>query len=91
MSDITPITSQSAVHPILSGRQAPVEVEATSARGSDSVEFSKASQLLAQLDQLPDVRTDLVSRVKSEIANGTYETPDKLDKAIESLAQDLAH
>ncbi|MBI1337188.1 MAG: flagellar biosynthesis protein FlgM [Phycisphaera sp.] len=58
-------------------------------RGSDSVEFSGVSRLLAKLHDLPDVRQGLVDRVKSEIASGTYETPEKLDAAITELAQDL--
>jgi hypothetical protein len=36
------------------------------------------------------VRTDLVGRVRREIAAGTYETPDKIDSAIDGLTRDLA-
>lgn len=31
------------------------------------------------------IREDLVNRVRREIANGTYETVDKLEKALERL------
>jgi hypothetical protein len=32
-----------------------------------------------------DVRTDLVERVRREIADGTYDTPEKWDAALERL------
>jgi anti-sigma28 factor (negative regulator of flagellin synthesis) len=59
-------------------------------RGDDRVEFSRAAQLLGKLHDLPDIREDLVERVRGEIAAGTYETPEKIDAAIESLLTDLA-
>jgi len=37
----------------------------------------------------PDIRTDLVQRLRLEIANGTYETPDKLDAALDRLLDGL--
>jgi hypothetical protein len=36
------------------------------------------------------VRTDLVTRVRREIAAGTYDTPAKWDAALDRLAQSLA-
>jgi negative regulator of flagellin synthesis FlgM len=59
-------------------------------RGADRVEFSQTAQLLSRLQDMPDIRFDLVARVKAEIAAGTYETPDKLDAALEGLIDDLA-
>ena len=60
-----------------------------SVRSSDSVEFSQTAQLLSKLAELPDVRQGLVDRVRSQIADGSYETPDKLDAAITGLLGDL--
>ena len=37
----------------------------------------------------PDIRADLVRRVRREIAAGTYETPEKLDAALDRLLEDL--
>lgn len=33
------------------------------------------------------IRTDLVKRVRKEIASGTYDTPEKMDMALERLFQ----
>jgi anti-sigma28 factor (negative regulator of flagellin synthesis) len=37
-----------------------------------------------------DVRQDLVARVRQEIEAGTYDTPDKLEAAVDRLAARLA-
>jgi negative regulator of flagellin synthesis FlgM len=58
-------------------------------RPSDRVDISDRARLLAQLSALPDIREDLISQVRDEIAAGSYETDDKLEEAITSLLQDL--
>ena len=58
-------------------------------RGSDQVELSRTAQLLSKLAELPDVRQDLVDRVRAEIDAGTYETPEKLDAAIDAMAYEF--
>jgi hypothetical protein len=37
-----------------------------------------------------DFRHDLVARVRRAIADGTYDTPEKWEAALERLAEDLA-
>ena len=56
---------------------------------SDVVEISTAASLAAKIEQIPDVRADLVARVRQEIAAGTYETPERIDAAVEKLMEDL--
>jgi len=58
-------------------------------RGRDSVELSTHAQLLSRLAGLPDVRQDLVDQIRAAIADGTYETPEKIESAIDALAEDL--
>lgn len=60
-----------------------------SRRLGDRVELSRHAVLLDQLRQLPDVRTDLVKAVREAIADGTYETDDKLSVAIDGLLREL--
>ena len=56
----------------------------------DSVTFSEAAK--ATLEPLNSgetsssgVRFELVNRIKREIASGTYDTPDKMDLAVDRL------
>ncbi len=58
--------------------------------GSDEVTISQEAQLLSRIHDLPDVRQDVVDRVRAEIAGGTYETPDKIDVAVSRLLDEIA-
>lgn len=61
------------------------------ARGSDRLELSTGTvdRLMGQL-KTNDVRWDKVNDIKAQIANGSYETDDKLDVASDKLLDDLA-
>lgn len=92
MSEITPLSSQSPSIQPVNGRRlgfGNVQPVSITAGQGDSVEFSQMAQLLARLDSMPDVRQSLVDRVKSEIAAGTYVTPDKIEGAISNMVPDL--
>lgn len=56
---------------------------------TDTAEISTIAKMAAKIADLPEVRTELVERVKAELAAGIYETPEKLDIAIERLIDDL--
>jgi len=56
---------------------------------SDTVEISEMARFLEKLSRLPDIRQDLVDAVREQIAKGTYETPEKLAKAIDNLLAEL--
>jgi len=91
MNDVSPVTRPRATTPGPPARQSrPASGHAAAPRSADRAEFSKAAQLLSKLAELPDVRQDLIDRVRADIAAGTYETPEKLDQAIEKLMEDLA-
>lgn len=77
------------------GSQLPVAIDltSTSVDRPDELELSQEAQrvsdLLARLNDLPEVRQDLIDRVRGEIQAGTYLTDDKLEGAIDNLAADL--
>jgi flagellar biosynthesis anti-sigma factor FlgM len=56
----------------------------------DSVSFSEESLRMSDLaktnTESPKIRFDLVNRIRSEIAAGTYDTPEKMDIALERMA-----
>lgn len=58
-------------------------------RGEDRVEFSSHVQYLVELKKGGPVRMELVNRIREQIAEGTYETPEKLEQAIDELLSDL--
>ena len=57
---------------------------------SDQLDISPAAaQAADQAAESGDIRADLVARVRGEIANGTYETAEKLDGALEGLLNEI--
>ena len=62
----------------------------TTAALKDSVSFSEESLRLSDLSRAntesSKIRFDLVNRIKSEIAAGSYDTPEKMDIALERMA-----
>ncbi|HEX4148307.1 MAG TPA: flagellar biosynthesis anti-sigma factor FlgM [Pirellulales bacterium] len=56
---------------------------------SDQLDISPAGQLLDQINQMPDIRQDRVSQLRSAIAGGTYETDDKLNTAVNNLLDEI--
>jgi negative regulator of flagellin synthesis FlgM len=56
---------------------------------SDNVEISELGKWIARYNEMPDVRTEKVNQIKSQIASGRYESQDKFDLAIENLLEDL--
>lgn len=56
----------------------------------DRVEVSDVARYLAKLREVPAVRQELVDRVRSEIEAGAYESPEKIEKAIDELVEDLS-
>jgi anti-sigma28 factor (negative regulator of flagellin synthesis) len=90
MSEINPIGSPAAVGLPETGRINRVNHETETSRVEpDRADFSETAKLLSRLSSLPSVRHNLVERIRAEIASGTYETPDKIEGAIDGLNEDL--
>lgn len=51
----------------------------------DVVEISTVARLAAQIHNVPEVRAELVARVRAEIQAGTYETQERIDSTVERL------
>ncbi|MDO4586918.1 MAG: flagellar biosynthesis anti-sigma factor FlgM [Planctomycetia bacterium] len=57
----------------------------------DEVEISTTAQRLSETREMSstlgqgEIRLDLINRVRSEIASGTYDTPEKMDIAMEKM------
>lgn len=59
------------------------------AEGRDRVELSEHARHLDAIRAMPDVRSARIEGIKQAIAGGTYESPEKLQAAIEGLLRDL--
>lgn len=59
-------------------------------READQLDISPEASLLSQLRDVPDIRADKVAAIRSQIANGTYDSDDKLDAALSRLLDEIA-
>ena len=55
----------------------------------DEVQISDAGRLLDQVRDLPEIRQDRVDQIRKQIAEGTYETPEKLQIALDRLLGEI--
>ena len=55
----------------------------------DRLEISPAAQEAVRAAEVGDVRQDLVANIRRQIAEGTYETPEKLSRALEGLLDEI--
>jgi len=60
-----------------------------SAGAVDRVDISAAAEAAIQATETGEIRHDLVNQIRAQIAAGSYETPDKLDAAIERLLDEI--
>ena len=56
---------------------------------SDQLEISDAARLASQMSEIPEMRMDRVAQIKASIADGSYETDDKLNVALERLLDEI--
>ena len=87
VNGVQPAGGAGAIEPV--GRAISANPAAPSQGVSDVVEISLAARLTAKLQETPAIRADLVERVKAEIASGAYETPERIQIAVERLLKDL--
>ncbi len=66
-----------------------MEVAPTPPQGMGATEVRPASENESKPSD-PPVRTELVDRIRREIAAGTYDTPEKLEAALDRMVQRLA-
>lgn len=60
-----------------------------SVSGVDQLDISPEADLVSRARDLPDIRQDLVARIRSEIQSGSYETDEKLDYALGALLDEI--
>jgi negative regulator of flagellin synthesis FlgM len=87
VNGVQPPVGPKAVEPVSPGVIGGAPVQATKA--SDVVEISTVARLAAMAQEVPEIRTDLVARIKAEIEAGTYETPERIDIAVNRLMDEL--
>ncbi len=55
----------------------------------DQVEISPLGQMLDGISRLPEIRHERVEEIRRQIVSGTYETPEKLELALDRLLDEM--
>ena len=55
----------------------------------DQLDISPEADLVSRARSTPDIRQDLVARIRSEIAAGKYETEEKISGAVDALLDEF--
>jgi negative regulator of flagellin synthesis FlgM len=55
----------------------------------DQLDISSQADLVSRVRDVPDIRHDRVVAIKAQIANGTYETPERMDAALDRLLDEM--
>jgi len=77
----------SAPHRIKAPQSSPSPAES---RGVDQLDISPEADFVSRVRDLPDIRADRVAQIREQIEAGVYETPDKLDIALNRLLDEIA-
>lgn len=51
----------------------------------DHVEISPLGQMLDGISRLPEIRHERVEEIRRQIADGTYDTPERLELALDRM------
>lgn len=79
----------SGPHAGRAARQATPPSKATPDQLDISTAASEAADAAADAAESDGVRADLVARIRGEIADGSYETPEKLNAAVDRLFDEI--
>ena len=80
-----PIQPQSDIAPVEE-----VKVAESSIQPTDELDLSSETTMMSRIHNVPDVRMDRVAEIRAQIANGTYETSEKLDLAVGRMLDEFA-
>jgi negative regulator of flagellin synthesis FlgM len=85
----THIHGPHSINPPHAPFRAPGANEAPNVSSADRVDISTAAEAAIRASESGNIRQALVNQIRSQIAAGTYETPAKLDAALERLLDEI--
>lgn len=56
----------------------------------DQLDISQEADMVSRVQDLPEIRADRVAEIRAQIAEGVYETDEKLDVAVGRLLDELS-
>ena len=78
-----------AVNPPHANRAAANPPRPSSVSTGDKLEISEAARLALNTTETPDIRQDRVSQLRQAIADGSYDTEERLSAALDNFLDEL--
>lgn len=85
MNDIPPIQSTGQTSSVVQPWPTPPRPCEPGATTDDQLEISETGQILSSLPPDSAIRADRVAQIRQAIAEGIYETPEKIDQTVGRL------
>ena len=63
----------------------PAKSSPASTGRSDQVEISNVARFLSKISQMPEIRAEKVEEIRQSIAQGNYDTDEKLSAALDNF------
>ena len=78
-----------AINPPHAPRGTAAYESARPAFGADEVSISPLGQMFDRLSQIPDIRADRVNQLRAAIADGNYDSPERVSLALDRLLDEI--
>ncbi|QGJ69471.1 Negative regulator of flagellin synthesis FlgM [Planctomycetales bacterium 10988] len=84
-----PVHGPQSVNPSHLQRAQQSQASQPAALPKDEVQLSEMGQMLDGISQIPDIRQERVDQIRQQIAQGTYDTPERLGLALDNLLDEM--
>lgn len=89
--EVNGLGSIHGAYPVRSTQQPAEAASPSSLSPQDELEISSVGKMLQDMNGPSDVRAERLAQIKAAIDDGTYETSDKLQIALDRLLDDIGY
>jgi len=89
VNSIGPISSSQPVRPVAQSATPSPAAEARPTSPTDELELTSVNPAASEVDLQSEFQTQRIAQIQQQIADGTYETPEKLDIAVDRMLESL--
>jgi len=89
VNGIGPISGSQPVRKVAQPATPPPPAEARPTSPTDELELTSVNPVASEVDLKSEFQSQRIAQIQQQIADGTYETPEKLDIAVDRMLESL--
>ncbi|MDA0282174.1 MAG: flagellar biosynthesis anti-sigma factor FlgM [Planctomycetota bacterium] len=89
VNSIGPVSGSLPIRKVAQPATSPPVAETRPASPTDVLELTSVKSTAGEVDLQAEFRSQRIAQIQQQIADGTYETPDKLSKAVDRMLESL--